>query len=153
MEKKYILTNQTKTIVVDGKEIVLHRIQLVKSLLPKHLYPDGSIKFLPPDYELPKATFGGYVESEENLSQEGNCWIYGPSACVYGNARVLDNAMIRGLSQISGDAVVCGESDVGDHSILTTGTYKDVIVSRNNVSPRKSFRYYASSEIDPEISK
>lgn len=37
---------------------------------------------------------GGYIEKEENLSQEGNAW-------VLGNALVYDNA------RVSGDARVC----------------------------------------------
>ena len=147
MEKKYILTNITKIIVgIDGKEHTLHRIQLVKSLLPRHISSSGRIIATPPYYDLPKGEFGGWVESENNLSQDGNCWIYGPAACVYGNAKVLDNAIIRGSSQISEDAVICVKSDVGDHSIIDTGTYKDVIVTRNSVYS------FNANNIEPEIS-
>ena len=41
---------------------------------------------------------GGYVEKEENLSNDGNAWVSG-DAWVYGDARV------------SGDARVCGNAD------------------------------------------
>ena len=34
---------------------------------------------------------GGYVEKEENVSQDGNAWVSG-DARVYGNAWVHDNA-------------------------------------------------------------
>ena len=54
-EKKYRLTDIT--IKVYG--IALHRIQALKDF--------GDVK---------KGDFGGWVEKEENLSQEGNCWIY-----------------------------------------------------------------------------
>ena len=40
---------------------------------------------------------GGYAEKEENISQDGNAWVYG-DACVYGDAKVSDNA------EVSGDA-------------------------------------------------
>ena len=42
---------------------------------------------------------GGYVEKEENLSDEGDAWVSG-DARVYGNARV------------SGDAWVSGDADI-----------------------------------------
>ena len=137
MEKKYVLTNETKTIVVDGKEIVLHRIQLVKNLRQLDVDSNGKSLCYPPRWELPKGTVGGYIEKEENLSQKGNCWIYGPAACVYGDARVEENATITGSSRIGGDTVICGKSFVGDHSVLKTGTYKDVDVFRGHVTPKE----------------
>ena len=38
---------------------------------------------------------GGYVEKEENLSQDGNAWVCG-NAKVYGNAWVCGNAKVCG---------------------------------------------------------
>lgn len=38
---------------------------------------------------------GGFVEKEENLSQDGNAWVYG-DARVYGNARVCGDACVYG---------------------------------------------------------
>ena len=38
---------------------------------------------------------GGFVEKEENLSQDGNAWVYG-DACVYGDARVCGDACVYG---------------------------------------------------------
>ena len=43
---------------------------------------------------------GGYVEKEENLSHEGNAWVYG-NARVYGNAQVCGDADIYDNSQKS----------------------------------------------------
>jgi len=40
-----------------------------------------------------KDDLGGYVESEKNLSHEGDCWIF-DDACVYGNARVYGNSLV-----------------------------------------------------------
>lgn len=42
---------------------------------------------------------GGYVEKEENISQDGNAWVYG-NAEVSGNARVsgdADYALVKGF--------------------------------------------------------
>lgn len=48
---------------------------------------------------------GGYIESENNLSCNGNAWIW-DGAYVYDNARVYDNAIIGGNAKIYGNARV-----------------------------------------------
>lgn len=60
---------------------------------------------------------GGYVESEDNLSQEGGAWIYGDAivcdnARVFENALVCDNAKVFGSASVYGDAVVAGNASV-----------------------------------------
>ena len=49
---------------------------------------------------------GGWIEKEENLSQDGNAWVYG-DAQVYGGARVSGNAWVCGDARVYGDAWVC----------------------------------------------
>ena len=56
--------------------------------------------------------FGGWIESEDNLSQYGNCWIY-DYAIVYGKARISNNAQIRSQAEISGSAKVYQDAIVG----------------------------------------
>ena len=56
---------------------------------------------------------GGYIEKEENLSQEGTCWIY-DNAWVRGNAKVYDSAWVGGNAWVSGDAKICGNAKVYD---------------------------------------
>ena len=76
---------------------------------------------------------GGLIEKEDNLSQEGNCWVY-DYARVYGHARVYENAklydsarvfdcaevyedaVVCGCTQIYGDAKVYGEARIGDYA-------------------------------------
>ena len=48
---------------------------------------------------------GGYIESEKNLSQSGNAW-------VYGNARVYDNAWVSGNAIVCDNARVYGNAEV-----------------------------------------
>jgi hypothetical protein len=61
---------------------------------------------------------GGYVETEKNLSHEGNAWVFG-NAQVYGNAWVSGNARVSGDARVYGDAQVCGDARVsGDASIM-----------------------------------
>nr|DAY45540.1 MAG TPA: Putative transferase, nesg, ydcK, Structural Genomics.38A [Caudoviricetes sp.] len=79
---------------------------------------------------IKKGERGGYVETENNLSHEGNCWIYN-DAKVYGRARVFEDALIwrnsevfnhaevYGKAQIWGNAEVHGYSKVYDNAEVT----------------------------------
>ena len=61
---------------------------------------------------------GGYVEKEENLSDDGNAWVSG-DAWVYGDAQVSGNARVSGNAWVYGDARVYGNAWVyGDDDIL-----------------------------------
>lgn len=110
--KKYELTEET--IYVNGH--ALHRIKALKGF--------GDVK---------KGDLGGYVETEDNLSHEGNCWIYDSAkalgnanisgnakvlnvARVFGNARIYDNAVISECAQVWGSAEVFGYARVFGHA-------------------------------------
>ena len=65
-----------------------------------------------PRYGVNEGDLGGWVESEGNLTQEGDCWVF-DDAQVFGNARVSDTALIYGDAQVFGNAqvfnaAVCG---------------------------------------------
>ena len=54
---------------------------------------------------------GGWVEKEENLSQNGDAWVsdnavVSDSALIRGSAVIKDNAVVKGDSWVSGSAVV-----------------------------------------------
>ncbi|KKK77985.1 hypothetical protein LCGC14_2848110 [marine sediment metagenome] len=58
---------------------------------------------------------GGYIESEENLSQEGNCWVAGSAqvysdARVYGKAQVYGDVLIHNTGSVSGNIRICGKA-------------------------------------------
>lgn len=93
MEKKYKLTEET--LEING--IILHRIIALKDF-----------------YGVKKGDLGGFVEKEDNLSQEGNCWIY-DEAAVYGNAILYDDAIVGGFAEISGRAMVFENARVWGH--------------------------------------
>ena len=96
--KKYKLTNETITV---GSR-TLYRIEALVEL------PGVSI-----------GDKGGYIQSEDNLSQVGNAWVYGnacvsDNACVSGNACVSDNADIIWFSHVgseNGTLTVCKSKD------------------------------------------
>ena len=87
------------------------------------------IKALKDFRDVKEGEFGGYIESEQNLSQEGNAWVSGNArvygdawvygnarvygnACVYGDAWVYGNAQVSGNARVSGDACVSGDARV-----------------------------------------
>ena len=87
--KKYELTDETK--VVCGH--TLHRIKAIVDF--------AFVK---------KDEIGGWIETEDNLAQDGNAWVSG-NAWVYGNARVYGNAWVYGNAEVSGNARVYGNGD------------------------------------------
>ena len=99
--KKFEFTGETKTLF-DGT--VLHRI---KALV--------RIEFAWMVVEI--GELGGWIEKENNLSHDGNAWVYG-DAEVYDNARVYDNAWVCGDAEVYDNALVyntawiCGDSRV-----------------------------------------
>jgi len=56
-----------------------------------------------------KGELGGYIEKVDNLSQDGNAWVYG-DAWVYGNAEVYGDARVSGNARVYGDAEVYGDA-------------------------------------------
>lgn len=93
--KKYEFTGETK----EFDEYTLRRIRALVDI--KHIVKKGEL--------------GGWIEDEENLSHEGNCWV-NDGCYVCGGARVYENAHIAGGakvlygSKVYGSAVVSGGS-------------------------------------------
>lgn len=101
-DKKYELTDET--IELEGH--ILHRIRALKDF--------GNVK---------KGTLGGFIEKEDNLSHEEECWVYNDavvyegakvygSAKVYANARVYENAEVYGVAEVYGKANVYGKAEI-----------------------------------------
>ena len=104
MERKYELTNETREFY--GR--VLHRIRALKDF--------GSVR---------AGDLGGWVETEDNLSQFGACWVYGDaqvcgSARVYGDALVYGNAVITGCMHIQKKRDCLTVGPVGSRNNFTT---------------------------------
>ena len=71
---------------------------------------------------------GGYVQTEDNLSQDGTCWIYNQAICceeavVEDDGRMFDGAVARGSALISGDARMF-ERAVAEGIEVTDAYYK-----------------------------
>ena len=89
--KKYELTGEFK-VTFWGRKLFQ-----IKALLSF-----GSVK---------AGDLGGWIEKEENLSQDGNAWVSG-NAEVYGNAWVSGDAEVYGNAKVYGDAEVSGNAEV-----------------------------------------
>ena len=123
MKKYKLLKNEYK----EYGELKLYRIQALMDF--------GNVS---------KGDKGGYIEKKENLSEDGNAWVYGyagvsgnaevygyagvsGNAWVYGYARVYGNAEVYGYARVYGNAEVYGDAEVsgkarvyGDAVIKTT---------------------------------
>ena len=94
--KKYKFTDETMYFY----GCTLHRIQALRSFS-----------------DVKEGDLGGWIEHEDNLSQEGKCWVYGDaqvfeSARVYGDAEVAGSAKVYGDADVFGSAFVCGNAQV-----------------------------------------
>lgn len=74
--------------------------------------------------DVRKGDLGGFVSTSDNLSQEGNCWVYGNArvfqhAKVSGDARITGNTLIYGYAQITGKVLIHGNVQVFGDAKLT----------------------------------
>ena len=90
MGRKYILTDETFEI----SGCTLHRIKAVRDF--------GNVC---------EGELGGFIQSENNLSHEGDAWVY-HNAKVYGEAIVYDDAVVYDDARVHGDARVYNNAAV-----------------------------------------
>ncbi|WP_375703838.1 hypothetical protein [Bartonella sp. AD13SXNS] len=90
MQKKFALTNETRVI----NNHTLYRIKALKDFA-----------------DVKAGTLGGFIEKEDNLSHDGNCWVY-DNACVVKSGRVYENARVYGNAAIGG--FVYGNAHLSD---------------------------------------
>ncbi|AQX21745.1 hypothetical protein Bcsk_011110 [Bartonella sp. CDC_skunk] len=143
MCKKYELTDEE--IVIGFHK--LYRIRALKDF--------GNVKV----NEL-----GGFIEDEQNLSHENDCWVcdnakvfgnavvydnakvFGNAmvydnakvfgnAMVYDNTKVIENALIYDEARVFGDVRVCGENIVAGNTVIWGNAN---VCSRTKISPRVS---------------
>ncbi len=96
--KKYELTDETRAI--DGH--ILHRIRALRDFT-----------------DVRAGDLGGWIECEDNLSHDGNCWIHN-NAYVFDQARVSDNARVYDTALVYDKAIIEGDAEIRD-----TATIKD----------------------------
>ena len=126
MSKKYELTSISK--IVNG--CTVYRIKALKDF--------GDVE---------KGNIGGYIQSEKNLSQEDDCWIF-DNAKVFGDARVYENARLYDNAIVSRNAIVYENAKVYGNAIVygnakvygNAEVYGDAILSENaNIESNDNF--------------
>lgn len=74
-------------------------------------------------------TLGGFVESEDNLSQIGDCWI-ADEAAVYGHSVVIGGGWVGGSSRVHGHSIIRGNCHIDDVAVIRNSEIKGNAVIR-----------------------
>jgi len=98
--KKYEFTDET----LEHNGHILHRIKALRDF--------GNVK---------AGELGGWLENENNLSQDDDCWVYDDAmvfgeAGVFGHAKVYDDAVVYGWAWIYDEAKVYHNAQVSGHA-------------------------------------
>lgn len=134
MSKKYELV---KNDYIKHERRTLYRIKALKDF--------GNVK---------TSDLGGYIQSEDNLSHKGDCWVY-DNAKVFNSAKIHDNAKIFGNAQIFGNAEVFGSAIVYDNAEVydEAGIFDNATVFENtrvcnNARIKYNARVYGNAKIE-----
>ena len=133
-DKKYELAKEDTKTFTDGGTI--YRIRALKDF--------GDVK---------AGDLGGYIEKEENLSQEGNCWVY-DNARVFDNAKIYENAKVYGEAQVCDNVKIYGNAEIFEYGLVRGVTevsdnaqiYGNALV-RNDVKIYENAKIYGNSKI------
>lgn len=101
MQYKYKLTEETKK--VQGE--IVYRIQALKDFA-----------------DVKAGQLGGFIASENNLSQFHSAWVY-DSACIFGNAWVEEDSKVKGKAIVKGEARISGNAKVSGHAIISGSSW------------------------------
>ena len=103
------------------------------------IYHDGYILYR--IKRLRDGLIGGYIESEKQLSQKGECFVY-DNAMVYGSSFIRDNARVKDNARVChsimrDDAVVAHDAFVknaiiDEHAVISKRAYVKGIVESDN---------------------
>ena len=134
---KSCISSEEESVV----EIKLYRIQALKTFTKSGGY----------NPIIHVGELGGYVETEDNLSQEGNCWIFG-DAKVKDGGKVIDDAIIFDKAMVSNNSTIRGNSVVRDRCFVTyrSDIFDSTLVGDVTVSGQSSIhsRAFLYGEIE-----
>lgn len=79
---------------------------------------------------VPPGSLGGFIQKEENLSQEGKCWVYDNAICcedavVDKGAGLFDGAMARGSALVTGDSCLYDRTVAEGNCCIRSGEIKE----------------------------
>lgn len=108
-QKKYEITD-----IAHPKYPWLHRIRALRQV----------------NREVMAGDLGGYVQTEENLSQDGTCWIFDQAICcedavVTKDGCMCDGTVARDSALVGGDASMFGCARAEGNSSMISGQLRD----------------------------
>jgi len=137
MNNKYFIDKNKYKILDDG--VVVYRIRSRRGFFTK----SGFVE---------EGEYGGYVQSEENLSKNRTCWIYGDSV-VRDNARVCGEAVVFDSvidkSAVLSDLCLVASSYITDYAVVSGKTsVLDSMVSGNAIvsGPTRLYKSHISGD-------
>jgi UDP-3-O-[3-hydroxymyristoyl] glucosamine N-acyltransferase len=111
----------------DSTRIGMHTVYRVIAASKFYLNPEHFV------FAVTTGSVGGWIESEENLSQDGCAWV-GDGASVWGSARVRDEAVVYGSAHVYDHAIISGGARVhGSCTIFGNATISDDAEVKDNV--------------------
>lgn len=141
VNNKYIITEETKPYTINSKRgsevIFLNRIKSITDIRE----------------DVPSGTLGGWIQSEDNLSISGSCWIYDEAVCAQ-NALVRDSSILRNNALVFGDALIRDSASILENAQISDyARVKDQSIARGNAKIRQNAKleYNAVVEGDAEI--
>lgn len=115
---------------VNGLGRTLYRIRALKDF--------GDVK---------KGDIGGLIEGTNNLSSDGNCWVY-DDAMVIGDAQVKNNAKVKGFAKVSDNAKILDFAEVKDKAkIAGDALLTDYVKVSDNVYVFHFAKLYGNSKV------
>ena len=104
--KKYKLSEEeTSFLNPDGSTTTLYRIVALRDFA-----------------DVKKGDLGGFIEKENNLSHEGNAWVY-DDAKVFNDAIVMENATVRNCAIVTDRAIITDYATVKDYAQIMNNAY------------------------------
>lgn len=102
--------------------------------------------------DVKKGQLGGYVESESNLSQRGECWIYDnamvfDAARVYGDAKIYDEACIFAKAHVYGTSIVKGKANILDNVRIADSFVGDEAMVDEDAMVFDNARIYGNARV------
>lgn len=135
------------------------KYELIKdSRIWQYCRPIYRIRALRDFSDVKKGDLGGFVESEENLSQYGNCWIYDKAqavdrsmvvgdACLRDCAQMHDFSLIKDKAQLRGRAQMLHYSCLSDNAVAIDADILGFAIIAGDVVIRREKDYMVFSDI------
>ena len=97
---------------------------------PKYPWLHRIRALIPVNEQVSAGDLGGYVQSEDNLSQKDSCWIHDHAICcedavVHKDGRIFDGAVARDSAVVGGDARMFDRACADGNCCIRSGEIKD----------------------------